>query len=741
MSDTGKILSWILKGGLLLTPFLVLVVTRSLYFPFITGKNFAFRILVEILAAVWVFAALKFKALRPRSSLVAWAVVVFIAVMGVATTFSLSPYHSFWSNFERMEGYIGLLHFLLYFLLLGSVFTRPRDWTIFFHTSIGVSAVVALYAMMQLAGKFAIHQGGNRVDATFGNATYLAAYLLFHLFFLIWFFLRSPSRSARVGYAAVFLLEALTLYFTATRGAMLGFLGGLVVLATLLALLSAGRIRRFALAGLGAVMLVPILFFFVKDAPWVQRNLVLGRFATLSFQETTTQARFTIWGMALQGWKERPILGWGQESFVYIFSKHYQPSLWRQEPWFDRAHNVFLDWLTAGGVLGLASYLGMFAAAGWLLVGGLRSKAFDRVTVSVIAALLAAHFFQNLFVFENLTSYLLFFAVLAHIHVLSTLSVPAFPSPTGSSRHRQRIRVRLPAGLLASGGVLAALALALVFYFANVKPIFVAKNILDALKRMQQPEAAGKIESVIAILRKGIQRNTFGTTELREQASQIAGAVGSDPALASQDKQKYFEFVIQELEGERMAFPFDMRAKAFLATLYLGGGRPADALAIVNEALEVSGQRAQFYFIAAEAYLNANQHDRAIEVLRRAYNLSPEYPEAIANLATVLILAERDGEAEALLEKHYGQPFLPEVRYAQAYVQRGKFDKALLVWKEMVKRSPENAQHRANLGLVYARVGQTEDAIRELHEAIRLEPGFKQQGEELIGQIRAGRLR
>ncbi|MBI4122666.1 MAG: hypothetical protein HY462_01575, partial [Parcubacteria group bacterium] len=146
MLQTEKTLSWILKGGLLLTPFLVFIVTRSLYFPFITGKNFTFRILIELLGVVWVYAALKFPSFRPRSSAVLWAVVAFIGVLGVATIFGLSPYRSFWSNFERMEGYIGLLHLFLYSILLISVFKTERDWRAFFYTTVGASALAAVYA-------------------------------------------------------------------------------------------------------------------------------------------------------------------------------------------------------------------------------------------------------------------------------------------------------------------------------------------------------------------------------------------------------------------------------------------------------------------------------------------------------------------------------------------------------------------------------------------------------------------
>ena len=61
--------------------------------------------------------------------------------------------------------------------------------------------------------------------------------------------------------------------------------------------------------------------------------------------------------MAIKGFIEKPILGWGQEGFNFVFNKYYDPRMYTQEPWFDRAHNTYLDWLIVGGALGLLSYL------------------------------------------------------------------------------------------------------------------------------------------------------------------------------------------------------------------------------------------------------------------------------------------------------------------------------------------------------------------------------------------------
>lgn len=737
MSSTERVFSWVIKGGLLLTPFLVFVVTRSLYFPFITGKNFAFRILIELVGAIWVIGAIKFPSLRPKLSPLVWAVACFTAIMGLATVFALSPYHSFWSNFERMEGYVALLHFALYFLILSSVFKTKRDWDIFLYTTLAASVIISFYAVFQLTGALTIHQGGTRIDATFGNATYLAAYLLFHLFFLAWFFLRTQNWPLRLVFAAIFVFELVILYHTATRGAILGLLGGLFVLAVILSFSAKGTARRFALSGLGIVVLLPVVFFLVKDTSFVKNSLVLERFAGISLSETTTRSRFTIWKMAFDGWRERPIIGWGQESFVYIFSKYYEPSLWPQEPWFDRAHNIFLDWLTAGGILGLLSYLAIYGAALWVLVDLFRKNRDDRSAFAVLIALLAAHFFQNIFVFDNLTSYILFFAVLAYIHYLhesSRTAVSDFDS-TGVAAYKP---IKFSGGVEAIAAVLVAAVFVVTVYYVNIRPIASAKSVLDTLRIMNEHEPSGKIDALIASFKGGIEQGTYGVTELREQISQMAVFVLRDQSVAQQDKSKYLDFAIGELEKQRKEFPSDVRAKAFLATLYSSAGQTENAIAVVNEALAISPRRPQFYFIAGEAYVNSGESGAAIDALKRAYDLAPDYPEAVNNLAVVLILSGNDAEAEKFLSEHYGTSEPANERFAQAYLQRGRIDRALIIWKKIVAGTPDNAQNHANLGAMYARAGDRENAVKEISEAIRLEPRFKSQGEELIRQINAG---
>lgn len=717
-----------MRVGLLLIPFIAFVVASSMYFPFITGKNFAFRILIEILAFFWVWLMFVAPRWRPRFSLLLGIYSVFIAVLILATIFGLSPYKSFWSSYERMEGLFAHLHFFLYFLILGSVFASEREWRWFFNTSIAVSAITSLYALLQLAGLFAIHQGGVRVDATLGNATYLGVYLLFHIFFIATFFFGTENRWLKALYAGLFVLEGVVLYSTASRGPLLGFVVGAAVFGLLLAFLERGRGRKAAIAVLIAAALVPVAFYFLKNTPVVRSSAVLERFINVT-ADPSVKGRFVIWKMALKAWQERPVLGWGQESFVYIFSKFYDPSLWRNEPWFDRAHNVFLDWLTASGALGLAAYLAMFGSALYLLFRALKKGAISRYTYAGFSALLAAHFFQNLFVFDNLTSYILFFSVLAYIHSASVSSVPA--SASGKILPGSGKLSPVAVSLL---GFIAVLIVYSIIFF-NIQPMRTAGSIIQSLMIAAGPNPAGKVDALIGELRHGISLNTFGATELREQANQIGNNILADPGIAAQDKQKYLAFVIDEMERQRREQPYDVRAMAFLANAYSTAGRTSDALRIIDEVMKISTRRQQFYFIAAEAYFNSHRQAEALQALQTAYQLDPAYPEAADNLATVLISLGQTKEAEAIVEQHYGSRIIGNPRYAEAYMRLGDFATAISIWQRIVDSAPGNAQYHAQFGGVYLRAGNKPKAIAEIQKAIELEPRFRTQGEQIIKQI------
>ena len=201
----------------------------NLFFPYITGKNFAFWILVEFALLCYVLLALREPKYRPRASYIMWAVVAFVAWMAVATVFSVDPIKSFWSNFERMEGYVSLLHLFVWFIVAGAVLSAARLWDTFINTSIFVSAVQGGWAVSQFLGWLSISsQSGARSDTTFGNATYIAVYLLINLFLTLYMLARLSRAESRGNkatlqmlYGAALVLQLCGILFPETRGVLL----------------------------------------------------------------------------------------------------------------------------------------------------------------------------------------------------------------------------------------------------------------------------------------------------------------------------------------------------------------------------------------------------------------------------------------------------------------------------------------------------------------------------------------
>jgi len=424
MKDIAK---WVVFAGIFAVPFIPLIISNSLFFPFITGKNFTFRIVVEIVFAAWVILALYEPMYRPKFSWILGGLVALLGVMFFANIFGEYPLKSFWSNYERMEGYVTLVHVFLYFLVVGSVITTEKMWNRLFNTTLLAAVILALYAFAQLSGQIEIRQGGWRLDGTLGNSAYMAVYTLFHTFIAVLMFVRISSRNMRYVYAALMALFIYLLLQTATRGTILGLVGGSFVSVVYIALFAKGypKVRKIAAGGLVALVVIVSLFVTFKDSSFIQNNPYLARVASISLSEAET--RFSIWSMAFNGVEERPILGWGQGNYNYVFNTYYKPSLYGQEAWFDRVHNIVMDWLIAGGVLGAVAYFSiLIAAIYYLFVRPLikNDEAFTIAERGILLGLLAGYTFHNLFVFDNIVSYIFYGTILAFIHSRVGVEVP-----------------------------------------------------------------------------------------------------------------------------------------------------------------------------------------------------------------------------------------------------------------------------------------------------------------------------
>lgn len=631
MKDNGtakQIARWAALGALFLVTLAPLIIANSYFFPFITGKAFFFRIVIEIAVCAWLVLAFLDKNYRPRFSWVGVAVLAFVVWMFVADCFAVNVAKAFWSNFERMEGWVLLIHLLGFFIVASAVLRVEKKWRAWFLASLGVSLVVSGYALLQLGGVFAIHQGSTRIDATFGNSAYLAIYFLFSSFIALWLAFSEKREWLKWTLIGVAALEGILIFFTETRGTVLGFVGALALSAFLFALTAGKQIRRSAIGALAIILILVGGFYAARNSSFVQGNHVLQRIASISLADG--QTRFTIWHMALEGTFERPIVGWGQEGFNYVFNKFYEPSLYLQEPWFDRAHNAFVDWLVAGGIPAFLLYLSLFGSA---LVFLWRSSKLSHPERILLTAALVGYAVHNVFVFDNLYSYIYFFAILALIDSQIARPIKFFE--------------RAPE-LAPSDGALYALPVALVvacalIWTVNVPGMRASSELITALSPSADPGTN------IAAFEDLVAHPAFASQEIREQLVNFAVTIVQSSTATDAEKQQAVSLAITEMQKQVAAYPQDAREHLELSYAYRAAGDDADALKEIETAITLSPMKEEMWIEAGAVEWDEGDVQAAQKDFNAAYTLGPQFQDLVAYAAAGDIAAGDRQTADKIL--------------------------------------------------------------------------------------------
>lgn len=423
--------------------FCVVVVLSATFFPFIGGKYYFFRIAVELSLAFlllwWAFQAPQGELRKRFGTLAAHplfrAVSVFVLVFMLAVIFADDPKIAFWSNYERGEGGFQMLHYYALFVLSGLLLVSGDDWRRIFKFSAVAAVLMILYGIAAAAllpnfvGPYR-DSGGNPVSATLlsrvfsgsrfqgslGNPAYVSPYLIFAMFYVFYLWFTGEARREwkhHLLYGGLIAFFAVFFVLSQTRG---GFLGLAVAVPTFFLYLafSDARFRKAAAIGIGTLVALGGLAYAFRG-PLVANNIPGSRFLTISLREQTAQTRFWTWGSAWRGFTDRPLFGWGPENFSTVFDKHFDTRHYIPnqvtETWFDRAHGVLFDYLAETGILGLLSYLGMFAVFYYQFF---KSGSFAAPPLrGLLFVMPVAYLVQALILFDVLPIYMNLFIVLA----------------------------------------------------------------------------------------------------------------------------------------------------------------------------------------------------------------------------------------------------------------------------------------------------------------------------------------
>lgn len=727
-----NILSWIIKGLIFVIPFIPLYIAPNLFFPFITGKAFVFRAIVEIIFSLWLILALFFKEYRPRKNGLLWAIAIFIGIVTLATVTGVNPLRSFWSNFERMEGLVMYLHLAAYFLVLGNIF-KKRDWLILFNLFVVSGIIESIYGWLQVMGVINSSQGGYRVDGTIGNAAYLAAFLTFTAGFAALLCFRSKNIYAKTYYTIAAFFALAIAYFTATRGAAVGVVAAafLIIVAYLLFKKSEtdrDRLIKRSLWGviIGLVILVGIIFA-ARNAPLIKNDKYLYRLTTMSFSDATIASRFTIWNISWHGFLERPLLGWGPENYIAVFSKYYHPSMWNQEPWFDRSHDIIFDWLINAGILGLLSYLSIFFFALRDLHKNYKTGKIILWEYMLVAGLFMAYFIQNLFVFDEIATYIPFFALLAWIYNVST------------QESRQKNEGRGAEFDINFYPLVSVLVLGVSFfyaYFITIKPYFANTDLIKGIEYAKNyPDAA------YGYYQDAFNENTFlGRDETVNQYIDFAVTAAKSNSLSNDQKQAILELAVKESEDYKAQNPMDPRPFLFSGIFYENIGQMDQAIQDLEKAHSLAPKKQDVALSLAQVYMTNKQFDKAAPVLLDTFNEDKTDTSARLALAAGYVYMGNQSAADQLLMDGFGKVVVANNLLVNAYYYVKNYSRLLDSWKEFVAENPKNTDYLQSLAGAYLLVGQRSDAISTLKKIPLIDPSLESQIDGYITQIQEGKM-
>jgi O-antigen ligase len=367
------------KFFLILPVLAVAIVTTTTLFPFIVGKYVWFRTSIDLALISFLLGVIFSAEARLylgrlaklfRSPLVI-AVTAFATAFVLACFFGFRPSFSFWSNFERGEGGFQMIHLYIFFIMLATLFKEEEDWYRIFGWSVVGGLCLALYSLFSglgfqgfIGSKFG--DPSYRLAGSIGNPAYVAAYSIYTFFYCLYILVgKYRGRLLSIGGVTVSLLLAssvVVFILAATRGAFIGLLVAILAFLFYFAYSHKSWRKWLIVAGVAMILLVVVAVNF-KDTAFV-KAIPGSRIFDLSFSTQTFRDRRVVWQMAWDGFKAKPVFGWGPENFIDVFDRIFNIEFYRPPEqfgaWFDRAHSIYLDYLVETGLVGLLSFLSIF---------------------------------------------------------------------------------------------------------------------------------------------------------------------------------------------------------------------------------------------------------------------------------------------------------------------------------------------------------------------------------------------
>jgi putative inorganic carbon (HCO3(-)) transporter len=658
MSVARRIAWWALLAMVFLVPVAMSNLTflgfglPFTYDQFDIVKVSLLRVLGLIALGAWAWDLLR-RGGKVRRTPVDWLILAFLAWVALTTVTSIHWPTALFGKPRRYEGLLSFVNYaLIYFLVLQfadrAARVRALAKSLFFS-----SVIVAGYGVMQFIGWDPVTWGtlpfeANRAFSTYGNPDLLGGFLIFSVTVALGLALAEKNLVWRLVYWAGFGLNGLALIVAFTRGAWIGGALGLALVAVI-AWRHHARMRRldWIPAGVSAALGAGIIWRSLSNPNDVMN---FGKRLASIFQLSggSGQTRTEIWQAAFAAIKERPILGWGADTFRLVFPK-FKPVEYVRDAGgtsvADNAHNYPLQLAAGVGIPGMLMMYGIFVWAGVRSFGTVFKRTDDptRIVLGAFWAAAAGYLVQLLFGLSVTGTTFLLWAALGVVL-----------APTA-----RIVDVKAPKwGTAAAAVVLALAALGVGYQFL---PLAADKAYLESrassvgVDRTAAAQRAARLNPF-----NGPYRAEVGLAYIAEVRGYLD--LGLKAKQAGEDTSQYEAAVKSSFASAEAALrdaiafqPDEYDTYVSLAQLYNIGAEALDkrfyegAIAVARQGLEVEPYGTAIRVQLAQALLNTGRAKEAIKELEYSVSIDPTGGEAALLLAKVYYKQGRAAEALAVL--------------------------------------------------------------------------------------------
>jgi putative inorganic carbon (HCO3(-)) transporter len=734
--------------GIFIILFLPFLAGPSYFTPVDWGKGIIFRVVLSILLFlfIWQFFykrnELHLSALKNNK--IFWVLGIYFLLIILSTVFSQDINFSLWGSPYRGQGAINFLFYII-FAVFTFLIVKPEDWKKLLDLSIFIGVLVSLIAFIQYYGILStvFVSSEDRPPSTMGNPIMLGIYILLLFFITFVFAIKEKDKVHKILYLSAVLLFFFTILITGSRAAYIGLFAGATYFLLLYPIKNTPEnkliFKKIAVLKIifGFLIILGIFAVYYINSQqifpqFLEDNKIFNSVKNrLSIDSALADPRFSAWKIAIKAIIEKPILGWGPENFAIGFDKYYNPSLpyiskmWGG--WWDRAHNTLLDIAATTGIPALIAYLSIFIILIWQLQKAKNKKTSEQIVIHGIQTTLIGYFVANFFSFDGFSSYLLFYLIIGY----SLYLIYRRENNAEDDAEKQTIFKKIKG----RGFIISILSIFLIIFLwqYNFLPLQINKEINKADNLAENK----KCEESFSVSESLLKKHSFLDAYIAiHYIDNIKLCAAINPDKNSEYAQKGAEILKNAVKIRPTYSRFWIFLGGFTTIKAASENDSAQKDLLVKEsesylkkAEQITPLHQEVIIEQAKLSMVSKNYEEMAKKAQKCIELEPDLIECYWTKIMSEIYLKKIDQANinfhAFIEKYGNVGITYLYQLANAFAEINDYPDLVIVYKEIIRRSPDVAQNYASLAFVYYKIGEYSEAKKLALKFLELMPEAK----------------